>query len=404
MAVKRERKRVKQERAIKHDSLQTRVKQERGLKTVKFEPVRVKREIETPSKTTIRKKESGLGKKESGLEVITKVIKQAEGLTDDCRGMLIAMIPGSLAIPADLRHPLQHAAVEILNKVFSAEHAKLRQAVESEETRISAFDTLRSGIIASLREAEAIRAKAVEQINFSQKTLEEASVEVLAQQAKLCEVHDVERRTHVPLDDGKQIKEALESALALDFIHTEQTAHHIGILADLAQRMSLNSALAKAVPYVLQKDPEARSLFEKQVVEQLHRTLQGRLAQIQSELEVEMPKAAEQVAVVDSFDQELNVALQRQQEAVVALHRAQDQQRQASAAVLEAKLRVSALRQECHSTASPRDELQEELTAFEEGALAVFSLLRDTRISVKCNTSDKANDPQVAAGSGKSKG
>jgi len=203
---------------------------------------------------------------------------------------------------------------------------------------------------------------------------------VLSGQTKLCEVHELGRTGNDALDDIRRNKDAVEAALAFDFINSEPDAHGTEVLADLALRMSLNPALARAVPFVLQKDPEERSLFERQVVEQLHHALQKRLAQLQSELEVQDPKGAERAAAVDNIERELDVALQRQQEAVVSLKRAEDEQRQASAAALEAKLRIKAFVPEYKSAAAPRDVKQEELRNFEAGALSMFLMLRDFKV------------------------
>merc|ERR1719235_1706171 len=79
-------------------------------------------------------------KTESKFKPIVEGIDQATALSDSCRQMLLAAIPGSLGTFTEERQETQHAFVEMIGKALEEVEAGLQRSFDDQKQQLEEFE------------------------------------------------------------------------------------------------------------------------------------------------------------------------------------------------------------------------------------------------------------------------
>eukprot|EP00434_Breviolum_minutum_P038675 symbB.v1.2.034313.t1/scaffold4408.1/size40047/3 len=155
----------------------------------------------------------------------------------------------------------------------------------------------------------------------------------------------------------------------------------------------MDNSLRTTVPGVLTKTPSERGSFDGTVIDELEKSLDSKIDELQAAITSGQPGVVERQNVVDAAQKEflfrlwfwfrfrfwqgeLTSAEEAQQKASTALCSAKEAQKEASTVVSKAKDAVAAYKTEYKSATKTRDEKQAELQDFVDGSLATFQELK----------------------------
>lgn len=316
------------------------------------------------------------------LDAVVEALIAAE-LPEECRAMLLAMVPGSLGVPTAQRGDLQGMAVEMIGDTVGVRQATLERACADEAAKLSDVEASRTSVDAALAATLAVAAERASEVESQKAVLASTSSAMLAAKQALSAAQEAQRSGDAALVEVAELRKALEIALQQHFEplktgnwQTGQSKLHIDVIIPIMKRIMLDESLATALPSSCTKLPAERGAFDKMVLEQLESSMQAKIIVLAQEHDEAGPASAERAAAVAAAERDFSAAKEQQQGAAAKLAAANDALRNQQAVVEHATAAVEASKPEYLLATKVRDERQSELAAFHAGALAAFESLR----------------------------
>lgn len=323
----------------------------------------------------------------------------AKGLNEECRKMLVAMLPQGVCVPASERHALQDASVKMLDDVFQGILAEMQAEIDTETEKLSCVEASKASLEFKVQEASAALAEASAAFALRKATLAEAAKAVLTTKVSLADAEKEQRQGDASHNQAKKEKDSLESALAEDFrllrdgeVEAEEAQHHYDKLAALTSTLGLEESLMTALPTSMVKKPSARGSFDTMVVAQLEEGLLRQVAKLNEVIEAGAPAAEARQAAVAAACNQLESAKQAQQLAADELNAATELQQQREKEHEASLASMANYAPEYKQATETRDSKVEQLQLFKDWNLACFETVRDreSALATKKQTESEA--------------
>lgn len=323
------------------------------------------------------------GKVELSIEAVAKAIESAD-LPENCKAMLLSMVPVSLDTAVENRHDLQAMAVTMISDVMATERAAMEQAIRDEEAKLNEVEASRGGLDSKVTDADQELAERVVKVEERKKVLAVASQEVLSAKAGAAEAKEAQRRSAIAADTLVAEKKAVEAILEEHFKPLkdgtwEAAQVHISALLPLAKRIDLDASLVSAMPSSCTKKPEERGPFDQMVITQLEETLLAKVASLTEQVEAAGPEGVTRAAAAEAALEALESSKARQQQAASDVFEVQAAQREAAGKLEAAKATLANYEPAYKQATEVRDQKKTRLETFLSWNVAAFELLRDRR-------------------------
>jgi len=296
----------------------------------------------------------------------------ASHLTEDCKEMILAMLPHSLCVPSDLREDVQNSAVKMFEEVVASVEANLKEALEAEKGKVKTIIDSKEQLLSEV-------SKAQEQLKDAEKDLEEKNHEltassqaVVAAKTSLSKKEEEQKTGDASLLQTEADKAELQKAFEGVFLMVEagestDSAAQLKVFESAMKKLTMEDSLKMAILPVLQKPPAERGGFDATVISEFQSIFEAKLRDLSEMLQQGAPERQARQLCVDQARAQLEEA-ETKQKATSALKEVE-----ASVASYEATLKAAM---------DVQDEKQKDLDGFVETTMKGFTNLKE-RVSVK---------------------
>jgi len=314
---------------------------------------------------------------------VSAALKLSTSMPPAACGMLGDILPFSLGICKEERHPFQQGAVDAVGKEMAGLEEALSLAVTDAQGRVEQLGRDRKAQEACVSELEAQleghrrgaheRKHALADAAIAFRRSKEALAEAEAKQkagdkdieeamSKRKELAAVVAQVLEPLKAGTMEKEAVPEAA-------------IGLVPRLLQFFHVEESLRPAIPAVLSKEPATRGYFDTMATAQLEKQIRDALEEFEAVEKAGAAARAARASVVASAKESLQAARERQGSEATAFTAAQGQEEASYAALQAAKQALKAFNPERARRGKAVVRAQDVLQSFREGPLAAFGEL-----------------------------
>jgi len=344
-----------------------------------------KRATTTPAAAGRPGKAAKLTPQEEQLQAVAQAIETV-GLPDDCREMLLAVLPMSLGMPADTRHAVQDRIADMVGaslatalsdkdaaaskageeaKAAEGRRAELQAAQEAQEACARAAGEAAQEKKAALSAADAALAEA--RAEAAKKAGEEqAAKEAEAAKKAECDGFDALVAEHLgPLKDG-----AWEEGM----LNGQQRVEH---LQPALQQADLDASVTASLGISGSKKASERSAFDNMVLEQVVTSLHEKATALRKELAEQGPGLAGAAAAAAAQASEVDKAEKAVQESKSASEQAQAQLQDSEAKSRAAAQELKAFSAEAKKAAKASEAAQSDLELFKVGPLVAYEALKN---------------------------
>jgi hypothetical protein len=325
-------------------------------------------------KVTTKKPKVERPKVDPALASIADAIAKADHLPENCRAMLIDLIPLSLALPADARLEGHSRVVEMIEEILQASKAGMESDVEAENTKLENEQRSLTELANAAAQAEAAVASQKEAVDTAKGSLADASAVTNASWQSFTEQQSVQKSCDATLISTKEEKLALETAMNDHFKTPMEAAAgpNLNGLEPFLHKLELDPTLLTTLPLVCAKTKENRSTFDDAVLADLEKAISSKLAGLNAVVEAETPAAIEREAATKELEAQYVSKKEAQTASEADLVGAQTLLCERQAAFQEAKEAVDKRNVQVAACAGSHEKAQNILKAFENGALAHF--------------------------------
>lgn len=370
-------------------------------------PRGTKRSATSPPRGSARKKSTAdpVGPKTKD---VVKAIQSAEGLPASCKDMLVNMVGSSLTILASERHSYQNTAVQMVGETVASVQLQMQNAVAQSQATVDNSDREKATRDATLESATTSLASLEEKATAAKADVDDARTAVADAKAASASAEEAIKSNAAEITQTTEQKAKLETALK-DVFEPLKTSKSTGregrkaldSLEKVLTDVGLEAGLVEHVPETLRKDPEARRTFDALVIKHVDEQAAKFLAKAEGSLQ----KAGETTAGLaddkTSAEAACTAAAEKLKESSEAKDAAQAALKEGQDSLKAAQSAVSGFEREMANTAEALEDSKSALTAFTDGALSSFTLLRDMALlpppEVQSEISDAAPEPVVAA-------
>ena len=309
-------------------------------------------------------------------------------LPEECKKMLLAMLPQSLCVPSDCREDVQNLGVTMIAEVVASVESRIREAVESGEANVQAVESSKGQLEGAMGQAEQHLKEAQDAVALREADLQSSSQAVVAAKANLAKKEEEQRSG----DSQAVAAEAEQAETAEAFSSSFRTLkegswetspnEHVQALAPVLSRLPMDESLKTAAPPVLMQTPSSRGVFDATVLQQLEKSFEDRLAQLTALLQSEEPQRQARAEACREAKAQLEEAEEKQKECSSNVLAAKHRQKEAASGLKAVEEALAQFEPNLTAAMELRDEKQRELEAFVQGAMHCFTELKD-RLSAK---------------------
>lgn len=318
------------------------------------------------------------------LQAVVDALEAAADVPAPCRQMLLAMLPGSLAMPADHRSEEQERVVDMVKQVVDGVLAGLEKDLLSKEQAVEEVSAEKVDRAAKLIEAEEAAAGAVTSTASRKTTLVEAEAVLKAASAAHSEAKERQRTGDAPLllveAELAMIREAVAGPLCslcdADKWAADQVTAWCDAVAEALKTCRVADSMMVSVRATCAVSPGERGDFERMVVGQLEKTCTDRIAKLTATLDEAADARAERKAAVDDArgkEEAAEAARKNASEAVLDAEVEESNTAEASRAAKGAAASSSAA---LETATASRDVARRELERFKSQSVAGFEKLQ----------------------------
>lgn len=319
-------------------------------------------------------------------ESIAAAISLEEKLPEKVRGLLSAMVPGSLGTAPAERHEHQAAAAALLGKALCGVETDLQSDLEAVEAALAKSEEEKAALLSKQSSVEEELKQKQEDVASKTQAVEAAKS---AHQASKTAAADAE----TALVEAEAVPAALQTektecnTVAVDNLaplnqpgaaaDAAEVKRHLAALLPVCERTSMGFSLLSSVPTAALQAVESRSQFNSMVMTELQRELSEHIELLASKL-------AEATAVVEAKKKALEAAVAERssceharESAEAALDTAVEQRKESEAALAAAKLAVKEHGPRLAQANADGKAARKALSAFRGTALKQFRTLEE---------------------------
>lgn len=307
------------------------------------------------------------------------------GLSESDLRMVLAVLPWSLAVPADERHEAQEAALQIVDSVMENVRAELEKVANIEGVTVDELKATKEELEGQVQRTEAAQAQVCQAVEEGKAKLAEVEVGVAPKQATLDQAELEHKRVKADLEQVQapvtELEEMLSGSLTklksrelgqLDALQVDSLVQ--SVLA-VAKKVQMEEAMVATLPASLAK-PEKGS-FDEVVIHQAEQCFRDKLAALSTVAHAARGPATAQAAVVQAAQAELDAELAQHTQAAARLRGAQEASAESAAAVKAAIQAVAKLDAKLAVATATQAGRQAELDQFCAYNICLFKVLRD---------------------------
>lgn len=296
--------------------------------------------------------------------------------------MLMEMLPGSVGVFRDERHPYQSRVVDMIGTVLGGTEAQMHRTIENIEAQIAGMAAERVIREAAVTSAEEVFSAKREVANKNKyelgddaKAFKAAKEKVAAAKASVT-VADKDLQALV----GK--KALLEGAvnefvkpLAAGTVGRDEATMLVESLMSVLRKFQLDESMMTALPTALAKEPSMRGSFDTTLVTQLDEAVSDRLAALSAQIAEADAIKAKHSSELKSGEAAFDSARMKQHSGAEAFNKARAEQKEAEDALAHAKEALANLDPEEEGLQVALKAAKEELQAFIDEPKKAFHTL-----------------------------
>ncbi|CAK9011788.1 Cilia- and flagella-associated protein 52 [Durusdinium trenchii] len=289
-------------------------------------------------------------------------------LPEDCKKMLLAMLPQSLCVPDDHREDVQRLAVTMFGEVVATVEAKLQEALEAEKLKVQTITNSKEQLVEEVTKAQAKLKEAQDHSEEKDAALKSSSQAVVAAKGVLVKKEEEALGVETKMGGHETLKAELEAVFKGDFQNlkagdwTESPDSHLKALEPCSAKLDLEESLKTAMIPVLRKKPSERAGFDTMVLEQLEKGFQEKLQSLDGILQQGAPERQARKLAVDEANAKLGEAEEKQKECSSELLAAKQTVKEAAAALKEAEGAVANFEVNVQAAKEIQEEKHQELS------------------------------------------
>lgn len=314
----------------------------------------------------------------------------AHEVPENCRQMLIAMLPTSLCVPSDERHPHQAMVVDMVGDVTEDVASRMKASIDTAAARVTELEASRPELDRQKSEAEAKSAVALADVDAKKIALSDASVQVAEAKAFLSDKQQALKAAEAPLKPVRKEKESLEAILSSDFKALCDPAEweagkgkkRCNAIVSLAKKLSFDESLTSSLSGSLSKKPDERTQFDGMVLQQFEVGVSEKLQQLAAILETGSISVADCVSAVNSAQSEFEKRKGVSDAAAAVLQAAQSEHRSCMSALQVASDAIEKYLPDLKRACDDHEAKVEELKNFQEWNVFCYKSLKE-RVSTK---------------------
>eukprot|EP00434_Breviolum_minutum_P038311 symbB.v1.2.033978.t1/scaffold4298.1/size41722/1 len=221
-------------------------------------------------------------------------------LPEDCKKMLVAMLPQSLCVPSDAREEVQHLAVKIFGEVVASVEANLKEALETEMTKVKVITDSKEQLLDAVSKAREqlkeldTRSEAQQHLEVKDDELKTSSQAVVAAKSTLAKKEEEQKTGDATLlqTEGQkaELEQALEAFNLLKAGDCESSNVHLKALETTMGKVTMEESLKTAIIPVLLKVPAERGGFDETVLVEFQNIFQAKLVDLAQVLQAGAPE------------------------------------------------------------------------------------------------------------------
>jgi len=304
--------------------------------------------------------------------------------------MLTAMLPTSLCVPSDERHPHQTMVVDMVGDVTEEVASRMKTGIDAAAARVEELRASRPELDHQKCEAEAKLVVVLATVDAKKIESSDASVQVAEAKALLSEKQQALKAAEGPLKPVRKEKESLETMLSTDFKALRDPAEweagkvkkRCNAIVSLAKKLSFDESLTTSLSGSLSKKPDERTQFDGMVLQQFEVGVSEKVQQLGATLEAGSISIASCVSAVEEAQGEFEKRKEVADSSAAALKAAQSEHREVSANLQIAIDAIGNYLPEMKQACDLHEAKVEELKIFQEWNVFCYKSLKE-RVSAK---------------------
>lgn len=307
-------------------------------------------------------------------------------IPESCQQMLVAMLPGSLLVPADKRDASQKRIVDMVREVLQGVEVSMQEAVTAEGQQVNDVEASRQGAVAAVAEAQAA-ATAAQEFSAGKKSVADETQALLETKSKaLKATQEAEKTGNSSLEAAEAQRTQLQDAIidgSLRILCSDSgewdaaaSAEHCQALMTVIKEIgTTDESLLLSVPACLKKAPADRGDFDKMVLDQVEKSLKEKVSQLTATLADGQAAKAERAALVEGAQRDFDSAQAVKMDAEEAHSNAEAAQQEAVASLRERTSVLQKSEPELKRAQAARDGKQVALEVFQSTNMKSFAEL-----------------------------
>lgn len=317
-------------------------------------------------------------------------------INDECRAMLLAILPSSLCVASDERHEFQQSAVEMYAELLKTLEEKLETELALEKDKVAGHETSKGGLEGALQEATEALAAAQSTTADKLAVLTTATEALAAAKSALTKRQSEQKKGDagiIKVQKEKGVLEALREGPVKTLLDGEVEAaqatklYKKEIIPILAQ-LDVPDSMKQALPTCLAKKPDVRGPFDKIVQDSFVQCFSTKLENLQAQIDSASAQAEERAAAVTAATEAVAAAEGVLAQAQEKLTEAQEAEKKAEEQQQTALQRLEEYDPEYKAATQLRDDKEAYLSTFQSIVLPTFLKLKD-------RTTLKAEEPEA---------
>lgn len=312
----------------------------------------------------------------------------ASDLPEDCKKMIVAMLPYSLCVPSDEREEVQNVAVKMFEEVVASVEVNLKEALEAEKSKVKTITDSKEQLLSGVSKAQEQLKDAEKDLDQKNQELTASSQAVVAAKTSLSKKEEEQKTGDASLLQTEADKAELQKAFEGVFLMVEagestlDSAAQLKVFESAMKKLTMEESLKTAIIPVLQKPPAERGGFDATVLSEFQNIFEAKLRELSEILQQGAPERQARQLCVDEARAQLDEAETKQKECSGELLASKQKQKEATSALKEAEGAVTSYEATLKAAMNVQEEKQKDLDSFVETTMKGFTNLKE-RVSLK---------------------
>jgi len=308
---------------------------------------------------------------------VINAINKAAHLPEECKKLLIAILPASLGSSTE-RHQFQTESLAMIEDTLQQHKARIEGQIAEADQKIAALKAVKDDKDAEQAGVDATLAQKAEEEQKQKDALAEASAAKKSAEDSLASLEAWCSKAGKTYEANKKLKDVMEKTF-LEHYKAPMDANECPDYASikpLLGNLKLDDSLLGALPTSIVKPKDQRGTFDVVVLEELGKAFDAKISELTAALEAEGPAAQEREADIRKGEAEVKDKLNgvlALQDSIEAAQKATQEAAEVADSTRKATLLASA---EARSAAKACDQLKAQLANFEKGPIATFTALQ----------------------------